>query len=185
MMMGSEEKFNSILSPIRENREMIFTKRAYMDNSSTRRFGRENIINSSRGYDSDEPSTSQSGTIDDGILFSPTSNLPNFVLDGTAPHLLEMSPQKCKENVDWLTKIRKEKYERRMSIHKTQVTPGRRSSRSRSTEPQKVTKSARSTLLDFFKAASNDCEKNSRSKNSFTPSTSSEDSIPSTSLGKQ
>lgn len=45
-----------------------------------------------------------------GILFSPTSNLPNYVLDGDAPHLGIMSPKrKNKEKVDWLTKIRKQK----------------------------------------------------------------------------
>lgn len=42
---------------------------------------------------------------------SPTTNLPNFVVDGEAPHLGLMSPQRKvkKENVDWLTKIRKQK----------------------------------------------------------------------------
>lgn len=42
---------------------------------------------------------------------SPTTNLPNFKVDGEAPHLGLMSPQKKpkKENVDWLTKIRKQK----------------------------------------------------------------------------
>lgn len=43
-------------------------------------------------------------------LFSPTSNLPNFVIDGDAPHLKLQSPKrKLKENIDWLTKIRKQK----------------------------------------------------------------------------
>lgn len=43
-------------------------------------------------------------------LFSPTSNLPNYVIDGDAPHLKLQSPKrKLKENVDWLTKIRKQK----------------------------------------------------------------------------
>ncbi|XP_059614005.1 protein lethal(2)denticleless [Phlebotomus argentipes] len=43
-------------------------------------------------------------------LFSPTSNLPNYVMDGEAPHLRITSPKrKLKENVDWLTKIRKQK----------------------------------------------------------------------------
>lgn len=42
---------------------------------------------------------------------SPTTNLPNFVVDGDAPHLSLMSPQRKvkKENVDWLTKMRKQK----------------------------------------------------------------------------
>lgn len=41
---------------------------------------------------------------------SPTSNMPNFVLNGEAPHLPIVSPKrKLKENIDWLTKIRKQK----------------------------------------------------------------------------
>lgn len=44
------------------------------------------------------------------LIFSPTSNLPNYVLDGEAPHLGIMSPKrKLKDKVDWLTKIRKQK----------------------------------------------------------------------------
>lgn len=44
------------------------------------------------------------------VVFSPTSNLPNFVVNGEAPHLQLQSPKrKLKENVDWLTKIRKQK----------------------------------------------------------------------------
>lgn len=43
-------------------------------------------------------------------IFSPTSNLPNYVINGEAPHLQLQSPKrKLKENVDWLTKIRKQK----------------------------------------------------------------------------
>lgn len=43
-------------------------------------------------------------------LHSPTSNLPNYVIDGDAPHLKLQSPKrKLKENVDWLTKIRKQR----------------------------------------------------------------------------
>lgn len=41
---------------------------------------------------------------------SPTSNLPNYVLSGEAPHLPIVSPKrKLKENIDWLTKIRKQR----------------------------------------------------------------------------
>lgn len=44
------------------------------------------------------------------LFASPTSNLPNFVVNGEAPHLQLQSPKrKLKENVDWLTKIRKQK----------------------------------------------------------------------------
>lgn len=53
----------------------------------------------------DEPSTSK---LPNG-LSSPTINLPNFVLDGDAPHLVNVNKRKLKENVDWLTKIRKQK----------------------------------------------------------------------------
>ncbi|KAM7342138.1 WD40 domain-containing protein denticleless isoform 2-T2 [Cochliomyia hominivorax] len=44
------------------------------------------------------------------LIFSPTSNLPNYVIDGEAPHLGIMSPKrKLKDKVDWLTNIRKQK----------------------------------------------------------------------------
>ncbi|BFG06266.1 protein lethal(2)denticleless [Drosophila madeirensis] len=44
------------------------------------------------------------------VIYSPTSNLPNYVLDGEAPHLAAMSPKrKAKDKVDWLTNIRKQK----------------------------------------------------------------------------
>ncbi|XP_012060071.1 PREDICTED: protein lethal(2)denticleless, partial [Atta cephalotes] len=168
MMMGSRsEGFKSILSPIHENHEMV-AKRVHMDNRSMRRlFSPSNETPStSKDNNSDEPSTSQSTSTNEAS-FSPTLNLPNFVIDGTAPHLLEISPQKYKENVDWLTKIRKERYEQKKtetasvsSSPKTQSTPSRRSNRSRSTEPQKVTKTTKSvSLLNFFKAISKDNEK--------------------------
>ncbi|XP_023171480.1 protein lethal(2)denticleless [Drosophila hydei] len=51
------------------------------------------------------------------LIYSPTSNLPNYVLDGEAPHLAIMSPKrKAKEKVDWLTKIRKQKLMSRGSL---------------------------------------------------------------------
>ncbi|XP_017779960.1 PREDICTED: protein lethal(2)denticleless [Nicrophorus vespilloides] len=40
-------------------------------------------------------------------VFSPTTNLPNFAIDGEAPHL-HCSPQK-KQDCDWLTKMRVER----------------------------------------------------------------------------
>uniref|UniRef100_A0A336MRL7 CSON006081 protein n=1 Tax=Culicoides sonorensis TaxID=179676 RepID=A0A336MRL7_CULSO len=55
-------------------------------------------------------SPDMNGSNSASLLFSPTSNLPNFVIDGEAPHLRVSSPKrKLKENVDWLTKIRKQK----------------------------------------------------------------------------
>jgi len=175
----SEGKFKCILSPIHENHETI-AKRVHIDNRGMRRLFSPNneTPTTSRDYNSDEPSTSQSTSKNEEVLFSPTLNLPNFVMDGTAPHLLEISPQKYKENVDWLTKIRKERYEQKKiastsSSPKTQSTPGRRANRSRSTEPQKVTKTTKSvSLLDFFKAISKDSEKDLSSNNNNLPSTS-------------
>lgn len=56
------------------------------------------------------PSTSYARSSSVAALFSPTSNLPNYVIDGDAPHLKLQSPKrKLKENVDWLTKMRKQK----------------------------------------------------------------------------
>ncbi|XP_053978906.1 protein lethal(2)denticleless [Hylaeus anthracinus] len=175
-MMGSwsDGKFKSVLSPIRENREFI-AKRVHLENRGARRLFSPSNDNTSflnRGYESDEPSTSSITTENksSAILFSPTLNLPNFVIDGTAPHLLQLSPEKYKENIDWLTRIRREKYERKgektvaekLSSPGSHPTPVRRHSRSRSTEPQKVSKTSKSSapsLLDFFKLTK-DCETN-------------------------
>lgn len=173
----SEGKFKCILSPIHETHEMV-VKRVHMDNRGMRRlFSSSNESPStSRDNNLDEPSTSQSTSKNEAI-FSPTLNLPNFVMDGTAPHLLEISPQKYKENVDWLTKIRKERYEQKKtasvsSSPKTQSTPSRRFNRSRSTEPQKVTKTTKSvSLLNFFKVTSRDNEKDLSSNKNNLPST--------------
>lgn len=180
----SEGKRKCILSPIHENHEIV-AKRAHMDIRGMRRLFSSSIetttTTSNRDYNSDEPSTSQFINRNEETPFSPTLNLPNFVIDGTAPHLLEISPQKYKENVDWLTKIRKERYEQSKTPEstscnsKTQITPStRRSKRSQSTEPQKVTKPTKSvSLLDFFKITSKDCEENPCSKNNnIIPSTS-------------
>lgn len=177
MMIGSwsDGKFKSVLSPIKENHEFV-AKRAHLENRGARRLFSPNNDNNpslNRGYESDEPSTSSYNTESksSAILFSPTLNLPNFVIDGTAPHLLQLSPEKYKENVDWLTRIRREKYERKtgktvsekLTGSVSQTTPARRSSRSRSTEPQKVSKTLKSpapSLLNFFKIADKDGERN-------------------------
>lgn len=63
------------------------------------------------------PSTSRSSSTSIA-LFSPTSNLPNYVVDGDAPHLKLQSPKrKLKENVDWLTKIRKQRLQSTINSH--------------------------------------------------------------------
>ncbi|XP_011882145.1 PREDICTED: protein lethal(2)denticleless [Vollenhovia emeryi] len=181
MMMGSrsEGKFNCILSPIDENNEIV-TKRARIDNRSIRRlFSSSNeTTTATRDYNSDEPSTSQSTSRNEGFS-SPTSNLPNYALDGTAPHLLEISPQKCKENMsdDWLTKLRKNYKQKKLastsSSPKIQSIPSRRYNRSRSTEPQKVTKTIKNSslcLLDFKFSKEN--KKDGPSNNNNLPPTS-------------
>lgn len=177
MMCGSwsDGKVKSVLSPIQENLTFV-AKRAHLENRGARRLFsscNDNSLLLSRGYESDEPSTSSSNieSKSNEIHFSPTLNLPNFVIDGTAPHLLQLSPEKYKENVDWLTRIRKEKYEQK--VRKTvsekltspvsYITFARRNTRSRSTEPQKISKMPRSpalSLLNFFKITGKDCETN-------------------------
>ncbi|XP_032685046.1 protein lethal(2)denticleless isoform X2 [Odontomachus brunneus] len=189
----SEGKSKFVLSPIGENSEVI-AKQMRIEHRGARRLlfgtGTEDIPSSSKNYDSDESHASESTSANDRnteILPSPTVNLPNFVMDGTAPHLSQMSPQKQKENVDWLTKIRKEKYEQkigkftlgRSSSPKSQATPARRIVRSRSHDPQKESKATNNSvfsLLDFFKALNSDCGKN--------PSTEDSSDIPSTSDNK-
>ncbi|KAK0095467.1 hypothetical protein PV326_008285 [Microctonus aethiopoides] len=177
--------FKSILSPIEENLEPT-TKRSHIENKGARRLFspmRNNELRPTRDYDSDEAGPSQRLTSNKiQPPFSPTLNLPNFVIDGTAPHLIQLSPQKAKENVDWLTKIRKTRYERRLEKSESdkitspnnQVTPARRNSRSRSSEPRRV-KSPVVSLLNFFKVESpvgkNSIQKDSK-KNSESPTIS-------------
>lgn len=50
-------------------------------------------------------------------LLSPTVNLPNYIIDGTAPHL-HFSPPK-KKSQDWLTQLRTEKLLRQEMIERT------------------------------------------------------------------
>ncbi|XP_001602660.1 protein lethal(2)denticleless [Nasonia vitripennis] len=163
------EDYKSILSPIQENFEAP-AKRPNIDNRGARRlFSPGNKIDrpekqSPNGYESDGPGPSRSRKLDMGTPFSPTSNLPNFVIDGTAPHLLEMSPQKSKENIDWLTKIRKERYAQgnsksteKLPGPKNNTTPVRRTSRSKSTEPRKTPKSPATPLLHFLRPSVRDC----------------------------
>lgn len=69
-----------------------------------------NQLNHYRFDDISTPSSSLNRPSCSQTLFSPTSNLPNYVIDGDAPHLKLQSPKrKLKENIDWLTKIRKQK----------------------------------------------------------------------------
>ena len=175
MMNGSwsDGKFKSVLSPIQENLTSDrVAKRIHLENRGARRLFspcNNNNLSLNRGYESDEPSTSSSSreNKNNEIHFSPTLNLPNFVIDGTAPHLLQLSPEKYKENVDWLTRIRREKYEKvRKAMSEKSASPiscTMSAKRSRSTEPQRVSKMQRNSplsLLNFFKVTGKDCETN-------------------------
>ncbi|KAK9303963.1 hypothetical protein QLX08_004539 [Tetragonisca angustula] len=175
MMNGSwsDGKFKSVLSPIQENLTSDrVAKRIHLENRGARRLFspcNNNNLSLNRGYESDEPSTSSSSreNKNNEIHFSPTLNLPNFVIDGTAPHLLQLSPEKYKENVDWLTRIRREKYEKvRKAMSEKSASPiscTMSAKRSRSTEPQRVSKMPRNSplsLLNFFKVTGKDCETN-------------------------
>ncbi|XP_067010099.1 protein lethal(2)denticleless isoform X2 [Anabrus simplex] len=55
-------------------------------------------------------------------LSSPTMNLPNYVVDGTSPHHCCKRSAHMKENVDWLTRLRKDK-----DLKETHKTKGRQS----------------------------------------------------------
>lgn len=91
------------------------------------------------------------------ILSSPTLNLPNYVLDGTSPHHHCSPNTRHKENVDWLTKLRKEKTTSVESQTNSNghVTPKRRLTRSRSHEANKGVspKGNSETLWRFFRVA--------------------------------
>ncbi|XP_012265340.2 protein lethal(2)denticleless [Athalia rosae] len=159
-------KFKSVLSPVEENFEGS-AKRPHLENRGARRLfspGSECVLSLSTDYESDEPRPSSS-TANVEAPFSPTLNLPNYVIDGTAPHLLQISPQKFKENIDWLTKMRKEKFEQKtktaipeLTSPKATVTPARRSGRSRSTEPRRAREPSVS-LLNFFRISGRECDK--------------------------
>ena len=184
----SAEKLKSILSPIQEtlesspkrlcleNHSIIHPpRRSSLDSRAARKlhFGVNShqekpiaVIESSQGKSSDCDSNDEipscsSERIPTMGLFSPTSGLPNFVIDGTAPHLAN-SPQKLKENVDWLTKIRKRKTaELKINSKRTEdspspknhKTPTSRTKRSRSREIRKTPKGSSifvPTITNFY-----------------------------------
>ncbi|KAI4490717.1 hypothetical protein M0804_003661 [Polistes exclamans] len=190
----SDGKLKTSLSPIHEDSETRI-KRAHVENRGARRLfsqSTDKTTISDKGYNFNKPSTSSyvpklqttisennvSESSSSSIPFLPISNLPNFVIDGTAPHLLQMSPEKFKESVDWLTKIR-EKFKEQKSKSSANklssskvITPAHRSSRSRSMEPKgcKTSLSPTPSLLHFFKAYNKECDKSTSPGNSNTPS---------------
>ncbi|XP_043505675.1 protein lethal(2)denticleless isoform X2 [Polistes fuscatus] len=188
----SDGKLKTSLSPIHEDSETRI-KRAHVENRGARRLfsqSTDKTTISDKGYNFDKPSTSSyvpklqttisennvSESSSSSIPFLPISDLPNFVIDGTAPHLLQISPEKFKESVDWLTKIREKFIEQKskssankMSSSKV-TTPAHRSSRSRSMEPKgcKTSLSPTPSLLNFFKTYSKECDKSTSPGNSNT-----------------
>lgn len=80
----------------------------YNQNNTTHRlYGRNRNMMSP-----EMPSSSGQQRSIDSVIFSPTLNLPNYTINGEAPHLIAQSPKrKLKENVksDWLTTMRKQK----------------------------------------------------------------------------
>lgn len=92
---------------------------------------------------------------------TPTKNLPNFVLNGEAPHLRLMSPVKKKEQTNWLTLMVREKKIASENADKTitappspkENVPARRNSTSE--KNSKSTKKSK-TLLKYFNVAVKD-----------------------------
>lgn len=80
------------------------------------------------------------------ILNSPTLNLPNFVIDGKAPHLRRVSPQKKNKRVDWLTKLAQEKMNGKNKNNLPKINDN---------NDHKTTEKCKSdkTLLHFFNVA--------------------------------
>ncbi|KAJ8684460.1 hypothetical protein QAD02_020252 [Eretmocerus hayati] len=102
-LIPSPANYNLTVSPGQRNQNSPAARRLYFSPSarSAKSFLSDNA-ESCDSCDTDESSST--------IFSSPTSGLPNFVLDGTAPHLSANSPKKKGRNVaDWLTQIRKRK----------------------------------------------------------------------------
>lgn len=89
----------------------------------------------------------------DNVLDSPTANLPNFNINGEAPHQRLMSPLKnTVSNVDWLTKIRQSKLS---SSEKNPANSDMKQRNSTSKQTPDVNKTpgrhkSKPTLLDYF-----------------------------------
>ncbi|XP_026751951.2 protein lethal(2)denticleless [Galleria mellonella] len=92
---------------------------------------------------------------------TPTKNLPNFVLDGEAPHLRLMSPVKKKqETTDWLTLMGREKRGKNSEPEKVNadspLSPKENSLARRNTSLEKTPKFKSKTLLKYFSVATKD-----------------------------
>ncbi|OXU19759.1 hypothetical protein TSAR_010467 [Trichomalopsis sarcophagae] len=85
------------------------------------------------------------------LPFSPTTGLPNFVVDGTAPHLLANSPIKARDRMNWLTELHKRKSVERSggrisqdspSPKRIRKTPTRRASKIKNGDLRKTPRSS-------------------------------------------
>jgi denticleless len=141
-----------VLSPVREGNHL---SRVGLETRARRLFSpRKHSVSCHSSTSNQQPDTE---TEFHPILSSPTLNLPNYVLDGTSPHHHCSPNARLKENVDWLTRLRKEKTtgvesQTNSSVH---TTPKRRFTRSRSHEANKGTspKGNSETLWRFFRVA--------------------------------
>lgn len=88
-------------------------------------------------------------------VFPPITDLPNFAVDGRAPHL-RYSPQKCRDR-DWLTKLRVEK----SLIREMQQLAGPSPPKMPRLDFSPKSKAPQSPLLKFFKMTSSSikCDK--------------------------
>lgn len=102
------------------------------------------------------------------LTFSPTSNLPNFAVDGSAPHL-HYSPKK-RQDRDWLTKIRIEKslisrFDNLVSNEEQNLNKTENSS----PKGRKVQKKHQSnSLLNFFKMTNNSSMKDEQCSSKYS-----------------
>lgn len=144
---------HAVLSPVREGNQ---ESRVGLETRGARRLfspRKQNVIEQS-STSSQQPDTE---TGSDAIVSSPTLNLPNYVLDGTSPHHHCSPNGRLKENVNWLTKLRKEKTSSgvKQTSPSAHITPKRRLTRSRSHEFNTGTspKGNSETLWRFFRVA--------------------------------
>jgi denticleless len=150
---------DAVLLPIREGNE---ESRVWLETKEVRRLFSpcKNSVTEQSSPSSQQLSRE---TGSDAILSSPTLNLPNYVLDGTSPHHRCSPSGRLKENVNWLTKLRKEKTNcgAKQTSPNTYVTPKRRLTRSRSHECNKRTNPERNseTLWRFFHVAGKQMER--------------------------
>lgn len=86
-------------------------------------------------------------------ILSPTLNLPNYIVDGIAPHIHYSPPKKkCQ---DWLTKLRIEKLLRQEMCNRTDDQSSPKQLKSEVTPKKPKHLSPRSPLLKYFRITNN------------------------------